>query len=507
MLRLPRISPPLGAALGALCFIAGCTVGPKYVRPPVVTPPDYKELKGWKVAAPQDATLRGAWWEMFQDPELNALEAQVSISNQTLAAAEAQVRQARAAVQAARASYYPTLAVGIGVTRLRQLTLAGHGVSTAQTLTEYSLPLDASWEPDLWGRVRRTVESQQATAQASVADLESARLSAQAALAQSYFTLRELDAQRQLLDATVAADQKALQLTQNQYASGVASKVDVVQAETQLKTVQAQAIDVGVQRAQLEHAIAALIGTPASSFSLPVAPLTVVPPSIPVGVPSELLERRPDIAAAERQVAAANAQIGVAEAAFYPTLTLGASGGFDSSRFSDWLSWPSRLWAIGPAISELVYDGGLRRAEVLQARAAYDATVASYRQTVLTAFQAVEDNLAALRILQDEAQVQDEAVKAAQESVTLTTNQYKAGTVSYLNVIVTQTAALANESTAVAIRGRRMVASVLLIEALGGGWNASALSSGAGLGGSDDGPPRFNASQPAPADRSRVAAP
>ncbi len=465
---------------GVLTLCAACTVGPKYMRPPVASPPAYKELKDWKVATPQDATLRGAWWEIFHDPLLSTLEVQVSLSNQTLAAAEAQVRQARAAVQAARASYFPSLSVGIGVTRLRQLTIGGQGLSTAQTLTEYSLPLDASWEPDLWGRIRRTVESQQATAQASAADLESARLSAQATLAQSYFTLRELDAQRQLLDATVAADQKALQLTQNQYASGVASRADVVQAETQLKTVQAQAIDVGVQRTQLEHAIAALIGTSASTFSLPVAPLAAVPPPIPVGVPSELLERRPDIAAAERQIAAANAQIGVAQAAFYPTLTLGASGGFESSRFSDWLSWPSRLWAIGPAISETVFDGGLRRAEVMQARAAYDATVASYRQAVLAAFQAVEDNLAALRILEDEARVQDEAVKAARESVVLTTNQYKAGTVSYLNVIVAQTAALANESTAVAIQGRRMVASVLLIEALGGGWNASAISSAAG---------------------------
>jgi NodT family efflux transporter outer membrane factor (OMF) lipoprotein len=281
----------------------------------------------------------------------------------------------------------------------------------------------------------------------------------------------------------------------------------VVQAQTQLKTVQAQAIDVGVQRAQLEHAIAALIGTPASSFSLAVAPLTAQPPAIPIGVPSELLERRPDIASAERHIAAANAQIGVAEAAFFPTLTLGASGGFESSKFSDWLSWPSRLWAIGPAISETVFDGGLRRAEVMQARAAYDGTVASYRQTVLTAFQAVEDNLAALRILQDEAQVQDEAVKAAQESVTLTTNQYKAGTVSYLNVIVVQTAALANEIIAVQIRGRRMAAAVLLVDALGGGWNASALSSAAELRGNDDGRAQSNASQPTPPDRSRVAAP
>lgn len=473
---LNRAYPALGTVVGALLLVTGCTVGPNYVRPPVVAPPAYKEMEGWKVAEPQDAILRGAWWEIFQDPELNALEAQVSISNQTLAAAEAQVRQAQAAVQAARASYYPTLAIGIGVTNLRQPGL-GIASSKAQTTTNYSLPLDASWEPDLWGRVRRSVESQQAGAQASAADLESARLSAQAALAQSYFTLRELDAQRQLLDATVAAYQKSLELTQNRYASGVASRADVVQAETQLKTIQAQAIDVGVQRAQLEHAIAAFTGTPASTFSLPVVPLAAVPPTIPVGVPSELLERRPDVAAAERRIAAANAQIGVAEAAFFPTLTLNASVGFQSTGLSSWLSWPSRFWAVGPAISELVFDGGLRRAEVAQARAAYDATVASYRQTVLTAFQGVEDNLAALRILEEEARVQAEAVQAAEQSVTLTTNQYTAGTVSYLNVIVTQTAALANDSTAVAILGRRMTASVLLIEALGGGWDAASLGS------------------------------
>jgi NodT family efflux transporter outer membrane factor (OMF) lipoprotein len=281
----------------------------------------------------------------------------------------------------------------------------------------------------------------------------------------------------------------------------------VVQAETQLKTAQAQAIDVGVQRAQLEHAIAALAGTAASSFSLPTASLTAEPPAIPVGIPSDLLERRPDIAAAERLVAAANAQIGVAEAAYYPTITLGASTGFVSTALSDLFSWPNRVWAVGAAIAETVFEGGLRRAQTEEARAVYDANVASYRQTVLTAFQAVEDNLAALRILQDEAQVQDEAVKAAQQSVTLTTNQYKAGTVSYLNVITVQTVALANEIIAVQIRGRRMAAAVLLVEALGGGWNASALSSAAGLGGNGDGRPPFNASQPAPADRSRVAAP
>lgn len=473
----------LALTIAPFLFVA-CTVGPKYVRPAVVTPAAYKEMDGWKVAQPKDDALRGAWWEIFRDPRLSALEELVNIDNQNLAVAAAQLQQARAAVDAARASYFPTVAIGLGVSRARQPAVFG-----GRTTNTFSLPIDAAWEIDLWGRIRRTVESQQAAAQASAADLESARLSAQATLAQSYLTLRVLDAQRHLLDETVRAYQKSLDLTRNRYASGVASNADVVQAESQLKTSQAQAIDVGVQRAQLEHAIAALTGQPASVFALPAAPLATPPPQIPVGVPSEVLERRPDIASAERRVAAANAQIGVADAAFYPTLTLSASGGFDSSKISNWLSWPSRLWSIGPAISQVVFDGGLRRAQKNQTLAAYDADVASYRQTVLTAFQEVEDNLAALRILEEEARVQEAAVVAAQQSVALTTNQYKAGTVSYLEVVVTQAVALANERVAVDILGRRMAAAVLLVKALGGGWNASALSSAAGIGEEDDGRP------------------
>jgi NodT family efflux transporter outer membrane factor (OMF) lipoprotein len=401
-------------------------------------------------------------------------------------------------VREARASYFPTLTVGLGYTRFRDSATLGRsfgggssgaGVSSGGGSSgagassgpgsDFQLGLDFSWELDLWGRIRRTVESNQASAQASAGDLEGARLSYQAELAQDYFQLRTLDAQKQLLDETVAAYEKSLELTKNRYASGVASQADVVQAETQLKTAQAQAIDVGVQRAQLEHAIALLIGQPASTFSLPPAPLTATPPPIPVGVPSELLERRPDIAAAERRMAAANAEVGVAEAAYFPSLTLSASSGFESSSLSQWLTAPSRFWAVGPSISETVFDGGLRRAQTDFARAGYDASVGTYRQTVLTAFQAVEDNLAALRILEQEAQVQDEAVQDAQKSVTLTTNQYKAGTVSYLNVITTQTTALTNETTAVQIRGRRMSAAVLLIQALGGGWNAANLPSAA----------------------------
>lgn len=471
-------------AAAVLTLMTGCVVGPNYVKPTVATPDAYKEVDGWKVARPQDGEARGAWWEILGDTQLNALEEQVTVSNQTLAVAEATYREARALVREARAAYFPTLTVGIGANRSRQsstLGLSSGGGASAGPRWDLTSPLAVSWEPDFWGRIRRTVESSQASAQASAADLETSRLSLQAELAQDYFQMRALDAQKQLLDATAAAFQKSLELTQNRYKSGVASRADVAQAETQLKTTLAQAIDVGVQRAQLEHAIAVLVGQAPAAVSLPAAPLTVTPPSIPVGVPSELLERRPDVAAAERRVAAANAQIGVALAAYFPIVTLGASGGFESSSVSQWFTWPSRFWSVGPSISELVLDGGLRRAQTDQARAAWDASVATYRQTVLTAFQGVEDNLAALRILEDEARVQAEAVKSARESVTLTTNQYKAGIVSYLNVITAQTIALTDEVTAVQILGRRMTAAVLLIEALGGGWSASTLPAPAEL--------------------------
>jgi NodT family efflux transporter outer membrane factor (OMF) lipoprotein len=463
-------------AAGALALLTGCMVGPDYVKPTVVAPDAYKESDGWKVAAPQDDTIRSAWWERFGDPQLSSLAEQIDISNQNVRVAEAQFRQARALVREARASYFPTAAVGAGVTRSRG-SIQQPGFRTDQAVTTYTLPIEASWELDLWGRIRRSVESSQAGAQASAGDLASARLSFQAELVEDYFQMRTLDAQKALLEATVVAYQRSLELTKNRYAAGVASQADVVQAETQLKTAQAQAVDVGVQRAQLEHAIALLVGQPPATFSLASAPLSGSPPGIPVGLPSELLERRPDIAAAERRMAAANAQIGVATAAFFPTVTLSASAGFQGSSLDKWLTWPSRFWSVGPAISETVYDGGLRRAQTDQARAAYDASVAAYRETILTAFGGVEDNLAALRILEEEAQVQGEAVKAAEQSVTLTTNQYKAGIVSYLNVITAQTIALTSEITAVQVLGRRMTAAVLLIQALGGGWSDADLPS------------------------------
>ena len=490
--RLQRLM--LAILSGMVMLFISCTVGPDYRRPPAEVPAAFKEMEGWKVAQPRDDVIRGAWWEVYGDSGLNALEERVDISNQNVAAAESQLRQARALVQAAQAAYFPTATIGASFTRFLRSSGVSGGTSTATTGTtskasakssgtstttsptsDFNLPAGVSWEPDLWGRVRRTVEASWANAQASAADLEATRLLVRAELAQDYLQLRTLDAQRQFLDTTVADFQKFLELTKNRYAAGVASRADVLQAETQLKTTQAQAIDVGVQRSQLEHAIAQLVGKPASAFSIPPDPLVAVPPSIPVGLPSDLLERRPDIAGAERRMAAANAQIGVAVAAYYPTVTLSASGGFEASSLSKWLSWPSRFWSVGPSISETVFDGGLRRAQTEQARAVYDANVASYRETVLTGFQEVEDNLAALRILEEEAQVQSEAVKAAEQSVTVTTNQYRAGTVSYLNVIVAQTIALNNQITAINILGRRMSASVLLVKALGGGWNASAL--------------------------------
>jgi NodT family efflux transporter outer membrane factor (OMF) lipoprotein len=487
-------------AVAALA-LAACTVGPKYVRPSAPVPVAFKETETWKIAQPKDAKLQPGWWNLFGDPVLAALEEQVVISNQNIAAAEAQFRQATALVKEARAGYFPTATLGASVQRSQRgggstgsTTSTGVGTTTQTTpgsattvttgrgggsgssaVTAYSLPFELSWDADIWGRIRRSVEANRENAEASQADLAAATLSAQVQLAQDYFLLRAQDAQQKLMDETVASYQRALQLTRNRYAGGVAAKSDVLQAESQLKSAQAQAIDLGVQRAQLEHAIALLIGKPASSFTLPPAPMVQSFPDIPAGLPSQLLERRPDIAAAERRMAAANAQIGVAEAAFYPDVRLTASGGFEALSLASWFSWPSRFWAVGSAVSETLFDGGLRRAQTEQARAAYDAAVANYRQSVLTAFQEVEDNLAALELLDQEARAQQEAVAASRETLAVALNQYKAGIVSYLNVIVLQTTALANERAIVSIQGRRLTAGVLLIRALGGGWDSSSL--------------------------------
>jgi len=464
---------------------AACTVGPNYKTPSTDVPAAFKEQPpagaapgDWKPAQPSDAMRRGKWWEIFGDPNLNVLEEQVAVSNQTLAQAEAQFRGARAAVREARAGLFPTVTAGASVTNSR----SGAGRSSAPaagsgsgTTTVYQTPIDVSYEADVWGRVRRQIEANVATAQASAADVEAVRLSLQAELAVDWFQLHGTDQQRQLLDTSIAGYQKTLQINVNRHNQGVASGADVAQAETQLETTKAQAIDLGVTRAALEHAIAILTGKPPAELTIAVAPLGVSPPAIPVELPGELLERRPDIAAAERRVAAANAQIGVATAAYFPSLTLSASGGFASSTLSTLFSLPNRFWSIGPQLLATIFDAGRRRAITAQAQAAYDANVAAYRESVLTAFQNVEDNLAALRILSDEATQQAAAVAAAERSLTLARNRYDGGITSYLEVVTAENAALANERTAVDIASRRLIASVNLIKALGGGWNANEL--------------------------------
>ena len=466
------------AALGVV-LLGGCAVGPDYKRPDTPAPVAYKETAGWKIAEPRDELVRGKWWKMFGDSALDALLEQVNISNQSLKVSEARFRQAQALTQSARANFYPTVSANASSTRSR--AAASRSVLGNDVSTNHNLNLSAGWEIDVWGRIRRTVEANDASVQASAADLEAARLSLHSELASSYFQLRVNDAQKQLFADTITAYEKSLELTKNRYAVGVVGKVDVVQAETQLLSAQAQSIDLGVQRAQLEHAIAVLIGKPPADFSLssieasggPSADWKVAMPVFPIGLPSTLLERRPDIAAAERRAAAANAQIGVAKAAYFPTLSLTGSVGFASPTLANWISAPNRAWSLGPSLAETLLDFGKRGALTDQAIAAYDQTVASYRLTVLGAFQDVEDNVAALRILEQEAKVQAEAVRAARESVALTLNQYKAGTISYLSVVTVQTAQLSNERTSVGLLGRRLSATVGLVRALGGGWNAS----------------------------------
>jgi NodT family efflux transporter outer membrane factor (OMF) lipoprotein len=468
--------------VAVLSPLGGCMVGPDYAKPKAEVPPAYKEGEGWKTAQPKDQLPRGKWWELFGDAQLNALEEQVNVSNQSVQLSLAQYRQARAVVQEARSALFPTLSLNPQVTRSKASSTLGSQPVARGAISFYQFPVEASWTIDLWGQYRRGYESTEASAQASSAQLETTLLAMQAELAQDYFLLRTLDAQKVLLEDTTVNYQKTLDLTKNRYASGVVSKADVAAAETLLRSTQAQAIAVGVQRAQMEHAIAMLIGKPAPLFSLPgmPLPLTVVPPPIPAGIPSALLERRPDIAAAERGVAAANAQIGVAIAGYYPTLTLNGVLGFETtssfaSCCSQLFTYPSRYWSLGAQAAQPLFNGFLTRAQVDAARAAYDGTVATYRQTVLTGFQQVEDNLAALRILEQEAKVQEAAVAAAEQSVQLFLNQYKAGTISYLDVVVVQDTLLNNQVTAVTILGSRMNAAVLLVTALGGGWQVTDL--------------------------------
>jgi NodT family efflux transporter outer membrane factor (OMF) lipoprotein len=457
--------------------LAGCTVGPKYHPPVFQAPPAYKEVGDWKPAQPNDQNLGGSWWTIFQDPQLDALEAQVNVSNQNLRAAEAQYRQARAALRYSRADYYPTVTAAPSATRERTSGRRPPPTSVFDGITynDFVLPFSVAYQADVWGRVRKNVESYREQAQASAADLATVNLSMQADLAVDYFQARSLDAEEQLLNSTVKQYEQALELNENRFQGGIASEVEVEQAKTQLQTTRAIAIDVGVARAQYEHAVAILIGKPPAEFSLPPLPLTAPPPHVPISIPSELLERRPDIAAAERRVAAANAQIGVAKSAYYPLVNLSASGGFESSAITTLLNGPSGLWSIGLSAVGTVFDVGRRRALNDQARAAYDFQVAVYRENVLTGFQQVEDNLAAVRILENEAKVQDEAVAAAQRSLDLSVTRYKGGVTSYLEVITAQSAALGDEVTAVNILGRRMANTVLLIQALGGGWDRSSL--------------------------------
>jgi NodT family efflux transporter outer membrane factor (OMF) lipoprotein len=450
----------------AAVLLAACKAGPDYRKPDVPVSAAYKETgEAWKQAKPRDDADRGKWWEIFADAELSGLVERIDVSNQSLRAAEAQVRQAQAVSAGAQANLFPTLDLSGSVVRSR---------TGGATQTNRVIALDASWDADLWGRLRRALESSDASVQASAGDLAAARLSLQAQLATNYFLLRTLDRQRQLLDETVGAFQKNLTLTENRYRAGVGARADVVQAEAQLLSTQAQAIDLAVQRAQLEHAIAVLVGVPPSELAIAMqTDYKPTLPVVPVGLPSELLERRPDIAAAERRVAAANAQ--VAESAFFPSLTISGAIGYRSASGSPFFAAPNLFWSLGPAIAMTLLDFGRRQAQTDQAIAAYDATVANYRQIALQSFQQVEDNLSAVRILEEEVKLQTEAVRAARLSVQLVLNQYKAGTTSYLAVVLLQAAQLQNERTLVGLYGDRLAATVALVKALGGGWRSSDL--------------------------------
>ncbi len=480
----------------AMC--TGCMVGPNYKRPspPAMSapafkedpPPDFKEAEkqGWAQAKPNDAYAKGRWWEIYKDPALNGLEEQVAISNQNVLQAEATYRQARAAVQVARAALFPTVSTNpsanfaqTGSSSTNPVVTSGGAVVGGGTASgvrqSYSLPIDVSWQPDLWGAVRRNINGAIDSAQATAADVENTKLLLQSELAQDYFQLHGIDADADLLKHTEASYQEYLALTKDRFNSGIASDLDIAQAESQLYGAQSALIDLGVNRAQFEHAIAILIGKAPADLTIPGVSLTATPPPVPIGLPSQLLERRPDIAGAERRVAAANEQIGIAIAAFYPTLTLSGDVGLQSSSLAKWFTWPSRFWSVGPSLSETLFDAGRRRGIVAEERAAYDGTVATYRQTVLTAFQQVEDNLAALRILETESAKDLETVQSADRALFISTEQYKAGTQSYLTVILAQATLLTAQRSQVQLLSRRMVASALLIQALGGGWDTSKL--------------------------------
>jgi NodT family efflux transporter outer membrane factor (OMF) lipoprotein len=484
-------------------ILSACVVGPKYHPPATPAPaPAYKESPTqsqdngtWTVAQPADAKLHGKWWEIFNDPELNALEEQLDINNQNIKQYFENFMEARAVVREARSQYFPTLSTAPSVTHSRVSknlvgissgngggtgSATGTGTTTSTTSpslqnTLYELPLEASWAPDLWGKVRNTVRQAQYSAQISAADLENERLTEEAALAEYFFEIRGQDELQKIFDDTVAADQKELDLTRAQYESGITDEISVVEAETTLESAQAGATNVGIARAQYEHAIAMLVGKAATGFSIPVKPMTVAPPPIPIGVPSDLLQRRPDVAAAERTMAAANATIGIAHAAYYPTFNLTAAGGFESSAIGNWLTWPSRFWSVGASLSETLFDAGLRRATVQQYVAAYNADLAAYRQTSITAFQQVEDALAEVRILSKEIQQQQAAVNSAQKYLTIEESRYQTGIDPYIDVLIAQNTVLADMQTLNTLQVEEMTSAVALVQALGGGWDVSQL--------------------------------
>jgi NodT family efflux transporter outer membrane factor (OMF) lipoprotein len=480
----------VGVLVIAAVLSGGCMVGSKYKQPSAPVPPAFKEAppQGWKEAQPNDGVIRGKWWEIFHDPVLNALEEQVAISNQNVLAAEANYRSAKAAVRVARSALFPAVTVAPAITvsqsgggGSRGLISSGTGVINSGGVsginTFYSLPFDVTWQADIWGSIRRSVNSNTDLAQASDADLENARLLYQSELASDYFQLRGVDAEQNLFVETVRSYRDYVELTRHRFEGGIATDADVAQAETQLYDAQTSLTELGVQRTQLEHAIAVLIGKPPARLEIAPASLSYTPPVIPLTVPSTLLERRPDIAGAERRVASANEQIGIAKAALYPTLTLSGTAGFQNSSFTNWLIWPSRFWSAGPQLAQTLFDAGRRRATMQEAEAQYDSLAATYRQTVLTAFQQVEDNLSALRILQLETAELDRAIAAARRNLAVSSAQYKAGTNTYLQVIIAQAALLQDQVNAIVLLTRRMTASVLLIQALGGGWDAIRLPS------------------------------
>lgn len=474
-------------------MLAGCNVGPKYVPPTMTAPPvfkesptQFKETEGWTVAQPQDGTLRGKWWEIYNDPELNALEEQLNVDNQNIRQAFENFMEARSLVREARSQYFPTISIGPSYTRSQSSSTiqsaggsgssSGAGTSTLGKQSQlFSLPADVSWEPDLWDKVRNTVRANQYQAQLSAADLENERLTEQASLAEFFFEIRGQDALQKILDDAVETDKKDVESEQARYETGVDDQILLVEAQTNLATAQSAAINLGIARAQFEHAIAMLIGKPASSFSIPVKPTTTAPPPIPVGLPSQLLERRPDVAGAERSMAAANAQIGVARAAYFPSLTLSGNGGVESSAIKNLLDSASRFWSVGPTLSETVYDGGLRRATMNQYIAAYNADLAAYRQSVLTAFQQVEDSLAAVRILSQQIRRQQEAVDSSQHYLELEQARYDTGIDPYTDLAAAQITLLSNTQTLTVLQIQQMTASVELIQALGGGWDRKQL--------------------------------